>query len=229
MIPGQKKRFGRVDLEVTTFAFGTAPSGNFLQPISESETHTMIETAWEAGVRLYDTAPMYGHGLAELRTGHNLRWKPRDEYVLASKVGRLLKPAKRETIDFTPWVDAAPFNVHFDYSYDGTMRAFEDSLQRLGLERMDMCFIHDIDQFTRGDEQPEVFRQAMDGCWRALEKLRNERVVKRCWNKKRSMLSCRSARSGASRCSSVAALTPASLRRARARARNTTTRRRPRR
>jgi len=178
MIPGQKKKFGRVDLEVTAFSFGTAPSGNFLKPVSESDAQAMFETAWDAGVRLYDTAPMYGHGLAELRTGHYLRWKPRDEYVLASKVGRLLKPAKRETIDFTPWSDAAPFTPHFDYSYDGTMRAFEDSLQRLGLERMDICFIHDIDRFTRGDEQPEVFRQAMDGCWRALEKLRNERVVR---------------------------------------------------
>jgi D-threo-aldose 1-dehydrogenase len=178
MIPSQKKKFGRIDLDVTAFAFGTAPVGNFLKPISETESQAMFETAWDAGVRLYDTAPMYGHGLAELRTGHYLRWKPRDEYVLASKVGRALKPAKRETIDFAPWADAAAFTMHFDYSYDGTMRAFEDSLQRLGLERMDLCFIHDIDRFTRGDEQPEVFKRAMDGCWRALEKLRDEHVVK---------------------------------------------------
>lgn len=178
MIPSQKKKFGRIDLEVTAFSFGTAPVGNFLKPISETESQAMFETAWDAGVRLYDTAPMYGHGLSELRTGHYLRWKPRDEYVLASKVGRVLKPAKRETIDFAPWADAAAFTMHFDYSYDGTMRAFEDSLQRLGLERMDLCFIHDIDRFTRGDEQPEVFKRAMDGCWRALEKLRDEHVVR---------------------------------------------------
>jgi D-threo-aldose 1-dehydrogenase len=178
MIPSQKKKFGRIDLEVTAFSFGTAPVGNFLKPISETESQAMFETAWDAGVRLYDTAPMYGHGLSELRTGHYLRWKPRDEYVLASKVGRVLKPAKRETIDFAPWVEAAAFTMHFDYSYDGTMRAFEDSLQRLGLERMDLCFIHDIDRFTRGDEQPEVFKRAMDGCWRALEKLRDEHVVR---------------------------------------------------
>jgi D-threo-aldose 1-dehydrogenase len=178
MIPSQKKKFGRIDLDVTAFSFGTAPLGNFLKPISETESQAMFETAWDAGVRLYDTAPMYGHGLSELRTGHYLRWKPRDEYVLASKVGRVLKPAKRETIGFAPWADAAAFTMHFDYSYDGTMRAFEDSLQRLGLERMDLCFIHDIDRFTRGDEQPEVFKRAMDGCWRALEKLRDEHVVR---------------------------------------------------
>jgi D-threo-aldose 1-dehydrogenase len=178
MIPSQKKKFGRIDFDVTAFSFGTAPLGNFLEPISETESQAMFETAWDAGVRLYDTAPMYGHGLSELRTGHYLRWKPRDEYVLASKVGRVLKPAKRETIGFAPWADAAAFTMHFDYSYDGTMRAFEDSLQRLGLERMDLCFIHDIDRFTRGDEQPEVFKRAMDGCWRALEKLRDEHVVR---------------------------------------------------
>ena len=178
MIPSKKNKFGRVDLQVTAFSFGTAPIGNFLKPIPELEAQALLETAWDAGIRLYDTAPMYGHGLAELRTGHYLRWKPRDEFVLASKVGRVLKPAKRESIDFSPWANAAPFTSHFDYSYDGTMRSFEDSLQRLGLERMDICFIHDIDRFTRGDEQPEVFASAMDGCWRALEKLRNEGVVK---------------------------------------------------
>ena len=178
MNPAQKNRFGRVDLDVTAFAFGTAPIGNIFKPISEEESAAMIETAWQAGVRFYDTAPMYGHGLAELRTGQNLRWKNRDDFVLASKVGRVLKPARRSEIDFAPWVDAAPFRAEFDYSYDGTMRAFEDSLQRMALERMDICFIHDIDVFTRGADQPEVFAQAMDGCWKALKSLRSQGVVK---------------------------------------------------
>ena len=178
MKPSQKRKFGRVNLEVTAFGFGTAPLGNIFRPVSEDEAHGMIETAWDTGVRYFDTAPMYGHGLAELRTGQSLRWKRRDDFVLSSKVGRILKPARRQDIDFAPWADAAPFTLHFDYSYDGTMRAFEDSLQRLALERMDICFIHDIDAFTRGNEQPEVFRQAMDGCWKALEKLRSEGLVK---------------------------------------------------
>ncbi|TPJ78780.1 aldo/keto reductase [Mesorhizobium sp. B2-5-13] len=178
MKPSDKRVFGRSGLEVTAFAFGTAPIGNFLQPIDEQTANTMIQTAWDAGVRFYDTAPMYGHGLSELRAGHSLRWKKRDEFVLASKVGRLLKAGKRSHIDFAPWSNAAPNTMEFDYSYDGTMRSFEDSLQRLALEHIDMLFIHDIDRFTRGDEQPEVFRQAMDGCWRALEKLRSEGAVK---------------------------------------------------
>ncbi|MBZ9986892.1 aldo/keto reductase [Mesorhizobium sp. BH1-1-5] len=178
MKPSDKRVFGRSGLNVTAFAFGTAPIGNFLQPMEEQTADAMIQTAWDAGIRFYDTAPMYGHGLSELRTGHSLRWKKRGEFVLTSKVGRVLKPAKRSQIDFAPWSNAAPNTMDFDYSYDGTMRSFEDSLQRLALEHIDMLFIHDIDRFTRGDEQPEVFRQAMDGCWRALEKLRSQGVVK---------------------------------------------------
>jgi len=178
MDPSQKRKFGRSNIEVTAFAFGTAPIGNFLREIDEPTADAMVRHAWDAGVRFYDTAPMYGHGLSELRLGDSLRWKKRDDFVLASKVGRVLRAGRRSEIDFAPWNNAAPNTMAFDYSYDGTMRSFEDSLQRLALERIDMLFIHDIDRFTRGDEQPEVFRQAMDGCWRALERLRSEGVVK---------------------------------------------------
>ncbi len=178
MDPATKNKLGRVDLDVTAFSFGTAPIGNIFREIDEGTSNAMIETAWDAGIRFYDTAPMYGHGLAELRTGHALRWKERDDLVLSSKVGRVLRPARKADIDYAPWTNAGRFTMHFDYTYDGTMRAFEDSLQRLGLERMDICFIHDIDVFTRGDEQAEVFKQAMDGSWRALSALRDQGVVK---------------------------------------------------
>ena len=178
MKPSDKQKFGRVDLEVTPFSFGAAPIGNIFRSIDEETSDSMIQHAWSAGVRYYDTAPMYGHGLSELRCGHSLRWKNRDDFVISSKVGRILKPKKRSEIDFTPWADAAPNEMIFDYSYDGTMRSFEDSLQRLALERIDICFIHDIDVFTRGNEQPEVFKQAMDGAWKALSKLRDEGMVK---------------------------------------------------
>jgi D-threo-aldose 1-dehydrogenase len=177
MDPREKRKFGRVDLEVTSFAFGTAPVGNIFREIDEGTSDAMFQRSWDAGVRYYDTAPMYGHGLSELRTGQSLRWKRRDDFVLSSKVGRLLRPARRESIDFAPWTNAAPFRIEFDYSYDGTMRSFEDSLQRLALERIDILFIHDIDVFTRGKDQPEVFRTAMDGCWKALERLRSEKLV----------------------------------------------------
>lgn len=178
MQPSQKNKFGRVDLEVTSFGFGTAPVGNIFREIDEETSDAMFQESWNQGVRFYDTAPMYGHGLSELRTGHSLRWKDRDDFVLASKVGRVLKPARKQDIDYAPWTNAGRFTMEFDYSYDATMRSFEDSLQRMGLEHIDILFIHDIDRFTRGDAQPEVFETAMDTCWKALRDLRDQKVVK---------------------------------------------------
>ncbi|MFY2825320.1 aldo/keto reductase [Ruegeria sp. MALMAid1280] len=178
MNPHTLNKFGRVDLNVSAFGFGTAPIGNIFREIDEATSDAMIQHAWDKGVRYFDTAPMYGHGLSEMRTGHSLRWKDRGDFILSSKVGRVLKPARRQDINFEPWTNAAPFTMHFDYSYDGIMRSFEDSLQRMALEHMDICFIHDIDVFTRGAEQPEVFKQAMDEAWKALESLRDQGVVK---------------------------------------------------
>ncbi|MEM8729142.1 MAG: aldo/keto reductase [Pseudomonadota bacterium] len=178
MHPATKNKFGRVDLEVTAFSFGTAPIGNIFREIDEATSDAMIQTAWDAGIRYYDTAPMYGHGLAELRTGYSLRWKERDDFVLSSKVGRMLRPARKADIDYGMWTNAGRFKVEYDYSYDGTMRSLEDSLQRMNLERIDICYIHDIDVFTHGAEQPEVFARAMDGCWKALSQMREQGVVK---------------------------------------------------
>lgn len=178
MQPSQTNKFGRVDLDVTAFGFGTAPVGNIFREIDDNTSDAMFQQSWDAGVRFYDTAPMYGHGLSELRTGHSLRWKNREDYVLATKVGRVLKPARKDEIEYAPWTNAGRFQMEFDYSYDATMRSFEDSLQRMGLEYIDILFIHDIDRFTRGDEQPEVFETAMDTCWKALRDLRDQKVVK---------------------------------------------------
>ncbi|HUG60759.1 MAG TPA: aldo/keto reductase, partial [Methylomirabilota bacterium] len=126
----------------------------------------------------FDTAPMYGHGLSEARIGEGLRWRPRDRFVLSTKVGRLLKAAPRSSIDFAPWVDALPNQVAYDYSYDGAMRSIEDSLQRLGLERIDIAWIHDVDGFIHPPEQQKIyFREAMDGAAKALLRLREEGVV----------------------------------------------------
>ena len=179
MDPAKKRRFGRVDLDVTLMGYGAAPIGNIFRPVAEEEAAAMIHAAWNAGVRYFDTAPMYGHGLSEARLGAGLRWYPRHEYVVSSKVGRLLAAAPRKEIEFAPWVDGLPFRMRFDYSYDGAMRSIEDSLQRLGLEHIDIAFIHDCDVFTHGPQhQPGRFREAMDGAWRALDRLRSEGVLK---------------------------------------------------
>lgn len=175
----ERRKFGRIDLTVTDMGFGAAPIGNFLRPIDEATSDAMVQHAWNAGMRYFDTAPYYGHGLSELRLAHSLRWKPRGEYVISSKVGRVLKPERRSRIDFKPWVDALPNVCRFDYSYDGTMRSYEDSLQRLGLEHIDILFIHDADVFTHGPEQQKIhFRTAMEGCYPALRKLKESGAVK---------------------------------------------------
>src|SRR6516162_9800507 len=124
MKPFEKRKLGRVDLDVTAFAFGTAPVGNIFRPITEQESEAMFSAAWDAGVRYYDTAPMYGHGLSELRTGQSLRRKNRDDFVLSSKVGRILKPKRRSEIDFGPWIEAAPFEMTFDYTFGAQHAVF---------------------------------------------------------------------------------------------------------
>ncbi len=173
------RKFGRVDFSVTDMGFGAAPIGNFQKPIAEDTARAMIDQAWDAGMRYFDTAPYYGHGLSEARIGEALRWKRRDDYVLSSKVGRVLTASSRATTDFKPWVDGLPFTCRYDYTYDGTMRSFEDSLQRLGLERIDILYIHDCDVFTHGPEQQKIYyADAIDGCWRALVKLREQGLVK---------------------------------------------------
>ena len=178
MKASDKRKFGRTDLEVTVLGFGAAPIGNIFTPISNEESYAMLNTAWQRGIRYFDTAPMYGHGLSEHRTGHELRHYPRDELVLSTKVGRLLKPQHPAKIDTTPWVEVLPLEIIYDYSYDAVMRSIEDSLQRMGMYRIDIALIHDIDIFTHGpDAQKERFKEAMAGAYKGLLKLREEGVV----------------------------------------------------
>ena len=179
MKPTQKRTFGNSGLEVTAMGLGTAPLGNQFRFVPDADARAVTDGAWDAGLRYFDTAPFYGNGLSELRLGEALRWRPRDEYVLSTKVGRLLKPQPRGRIESKFWIDPAPFEVIHDYSYDGAMRSFEDSLQRMALERIDIAFIHDIDNFSHPPEvQKAHFRTAMDGAYKALDKLRSEGLVK---------------------------------------------------
>ena len=98
----QMRKFGRVDMKLTDMGFGSAPIGNFLRPISEDVANAMVQRAWDHGMRYFDTAPYYGHGLSEARLGHSLRWKARGDFVISSKVGRVLKAARRADINFAP-------------------------------------------------------------------------------------------------------------------------------
>jgi D-threo-aldose 1-dehydrogenase len=172
-----KRQIGNTKLEVDTLGFGCAPLGNLYHNISDIESKAVFKAAWQAGFRHFDTAPHYGQGLSERRTGDLLRPLQGKEYILSTKVGRILKPAGY-TDERHGFVSPMPFDIHYDYSYDGIMRSFEDSLQRLGLDRIDILYMHDIGRDTHGAENDKHFPIAMQGGYKAMDELRSQGLVK---------------------------------------------------
>ncbi|MBL8688320.1 MAG: aldo/keto reductase [Rhodospirillaceae bacterium] len=170
------RRLGRSTVEVTRLGFGGAPLGNLFSVVAENAAEAALDAAWNAGWRYFDTAPLYGHGLGERRIGAFLKSKPRDAYRLSTKVGRLLEPQTGK-VDGGAYVDVPNLAPVYDYSRDGTLRSVEASLERLGIGRIDILLIHDIDRFTHRDDQPHRFKEAMDGAYPALADLRSKGVV----------------------------------------------------
>lgn len=164
--------------KVTRLGFGAAPLGNLYAPVAEDEALAAVHAAYAQHVRYFDTAPLYGHGMSEHRCGEALRRYPRDGFVLSSKVGRLLRPGRDPGEAGDGYAEALPFRAVYDYTYDGAMRSFEDSLQRLGMDRIDILLVHDIDVRTHGvDGQKRCFDEAVGGAFEALRRLRDEGVV----------------------------------------------------
>jgi len=175
-----KRPLGRTGLTTTVMGFGTAPLGDLFEELGEQQATATIAAAYDAGVRMFDTAPLYGHGLAEHRLGSFLRTKPRDHFLVSTKVGRTYHaPSGDEAWDGAGYKGGLPFVAQFDYSYDGTMRSIEQSMMRTGLNRFDIVLIHDVDIWTHGSEAIDRrFGEAMDGAYRALNDLRSQGVVK---------------------------------------------------
>jgi D-threo-aldose 1-dehydrogenase len=173
----EKRSLGRTSVEVTVLGLGCATLGGHRVPVTPEEAEATVRAAWEKGVRYVDCAPFYGYGQAERCVGDALREMPRDGWVLSTKVGRLLRP-RTQVPASEPYRHPLPFNTAFDYTYDGVMRAFEDSLQRLGLARIDVLYAHDIGAGQHRDAHPEVMRTFRDGGYRALEKLRREGLIR---------------------------------------------------
>ena len=172
-----KTRIGDCALEPTVLGYGGGGISNMYAAVSEEDALESVNAAWDAGIRLFDTAPFYGYGLAERRMGNVLSGKPRDQFLLSTKVGRLLVPRRDQAAHpFFP-ESPMPFNPVFDYSYDGTMRSFEDSLQRLGMDRIDVVLIHDVGPSEHGDAYPQMLETALGGAARALVELREQKVV----------------------------------------------------
>jgi D-threo-aldose 1-dehydrogenase len=157
--------------------FGAAPLGNMFRDIPEAEALATVEAAWDQGIRYFDNAPMYGAGLAELRMGEALAGKPRGDYVVSTKVGRVvldeIDPDKTGEV----FRYGRPNRVIDDYSADATLRSIEDSLKRLKTDRIDIAWVHDIAQDHHGDAWLGVFESARTGAFRALDRLRDEGVI----------------------------------------------------
>jgi D-threo-aldose 1-dehydrogenase len=167
----------RSGLTFTALGFGGAPIGNFNGVFSDDEAIFMVEQSWRQGIRYFDTAPGYGNGLSEYRLGQAIRAKDRGELVVSTKVGRVLTPTRDAPPANGQYQDIPPFVADFDYTYDGVMRAVEQSMQRMLTDHFDALFIHDCDRYTHGASQPEYFRQALVGAFPALESLRDQKVV----------------------------------------------------
>ncbi len=144
-------RIGQTDLRVTEVSFGCSALGNLYRRIEDADTQAVLARAWQRGIRYFDTAPHYGRGLSEARLGKFLRQQDRDQYVVSTKVGRLLSPGQqRDTAD--GFVDPLPNDVRYDYSGDGIEAAFEQSCERLGTSTIDILYVHDIGEYCHGAE-----------------------------------------------------------------------------
>jgi D-threo-aldose 1-dehydrogenase len=171
-------KLGKSGLDVSILGFGGAPLGDLWNKLSDETAVSAVQRAADAGLSLFDTSPLYGHGLSEHRFGQALRQRPRNSFVLSTKVGRILEPMDDAKIQRGLFAGGLNFEAHYDYSYDGTMRSIEHSLHRLGLNRVDVLLIHDIDVWTHGSDYERRLGQVMSGCYPALEKLRSSGVVR---------------------------------------------------
>ena len=153
MDPLARRKLGRTDVEVTQLGLGGAGLGDLFDVVEDADAGATLQAAWDAGIRYYDTSPWYGRGQSEHRFGRALYRRPRADYVLSTKVGRLFRAFHdAENFEHGFWRGGLKFQHRFDYSYDGVMRSFEDSLQRLGLPRIDLLLIHDLDISHHGTD-----------------------------------------------------------------------------
>jgi|TARA_B110001450_G_scaffold171525_1_gene159986 D-threo-aldose 1-dehydrogenase len=164
------------DLAVSELGFGAASLGNLYRAISDETSRSAMHAALAAGINQFDTAPHYGQGLSERRVGDALRELDANDYILSTKVGRILEPCPKAE-DKYGFCSPMPFEPVFDYSYDGIMRSFEHSLQRLGLSKIDIIYMHDIGRVTHGDDHDRLFKIAMEGGYKAMDELRSQGAV----------------------------------------------------
>ncbi|TWX66864.1 aldo/keto reductase [Colwellia demingiae] len=174
------RQIGNTSLNVSTLGFGAGSMGNLYQAVSDEDARETLSAAIDSGMNLFDTAPRYGAGLSERRVGDALRSLSKDDYVLSTKVGRILTPDT--TADITElrhgFDTPMPFDAQYDYTYDGIIRSFEDSQQRLGLAEIDILLVHDLGAYTHGKDDKYYFEQFETSGYKALEELRRNGYIK---------------------------------------------------
>ena len=169
-----KRNIGQTNVQISELGLGCAPLGGNLVDLSREEAAALIYAAMENGIEYFDTAPWYGFGRSERVVGDCIRGF---NYILSDKVGRLLAPGAVSDPSNYGMVDPLPFNVKYDYSYDGIIRAYEDNLQRLGLDRIDVLLVHDIGVFQHGEQNESYFRDLAQSGYRALIELKDAGLV----------------------------------------------------
>ena len=178
MKPTDTRPLGKTGLDVTIASYGGGSVGNFGRFLSNKDANDILDAAWDGGIRYFDTAPFYGRGRSERRIGAFLDEKPRDDFVLSTKVGRLLQSAPGGAEEDGLFINPSPFDPYWDYSYDGVMRSYDYSLHRLGLDRIDILYIHDIGVRLHGDDAENQLRILKGGGIKALEELRSSGTIK---------------------------------------------------
>ncbi len=173
-----KRKLGKTDINLTAIGFGGAPLGDLFEKLDEQNCYQVLENCYNSGINIYDTSPLYGYGLSEHRLGNFLKTVNESSYYLSTKVGRYLTPEKESSIDRGIFAGGLNFSPNLDYSYDGVMRSFEQSLIRLAVSKVDICLIHDVDRFNLGNEVDHYFKLAMNGAYKAIQKLKEEKVIK---------------------------------------------------
>ena len=174
----QKRKLGNTDINLSAIGFGAAPIGNLFEQLDDPSCYQILEDSFKSKINIYDTSPFFLNVLSEHRLGNFLKTLDEDSYYLSTKVGRYLTPEKKENIDRGGWSGGLNFKLNLDYSYDGVMRSFEQSLLRLAVSKIDICLIHDVDRSTFGDDVDYYYKLAMNGAYKAIKKLKDENVIK---------------------------------------------------
>ena len=173
----KKRKLGNTDIELTSIGFGGAPLGNLFEELNETDCFNIIKKSFEMSINLFDTSPLYGYGLSEHRIGNFLKTIDPNNYYLSTKVGRYLTP-QRNYFKEGKFKGHLNFIPNLDYSYDGVMRSFDQSIHRLAVPKIDICLIHDVDRYNFGDDVDNYFKEAMNGAYKALNDLKEQKVIK---------------------------------------------------